>query len=174
MIYSVLSVCVCVCSCEGLLKWHVSTFDHYSPALMVFLWPWQRQEINVTSWNLWFMCIVCVCVFFFFFISIISVVRAWTYIIIKALWWLGVFMTLAFVCCHFAGVWHRQLNAARVTSTSCRKRSRRSGRGRRSCGRGGRSSDELSRDLHVSPLSQAAIQRGEAAFHLVWLPLFPS
>ena len=66
----------------------------------------------------------------------------------------------------FAGVWHRQLSGARATSTSCRKKNGRSRRWRRGGGWGGRSSWEQSHDLPVSPLTQTAIQRGEATTHI--------
>lgn len=66
----------------------------------------------------------------------------------------------------FAGVWRLQLSGARATSTSCRKRSGRSRRRRRGGGWGGRCSWEQSRDLPVSPLTQTAIQRGEATTHI--------
>lgn len=98
----------------------------------------------------------------FCFIFVICVVGKWTYVTTTAHCWCPIFTTPSCIFICFAGGWHQQLSEARATSTSCRKRNRRSRRRRRGSGWGGRSNGEQSHDLPVSPLTQTAIQEGEA------------
>lgn len=60
------------------------------------------------------------------------------------------------ICGLCAGIWHQQLSRAWATSTPLQK----------GAAWGRRSSWEQSHDLPVSPLTQGAIQRGEATTHI--------